>query len=60
MSAMASILLLAVAILLTSSVAAGEGRQLTCPPSIVKDVPVACSDSGSVLAGERGSASWHR
>ncbi|EFN51075.1 hypothetical protein CHLNCDRAFT_141444 [Chlorella variabilis] len=50
MSAMASILLLAVAILLTSSVAAGEGRQLTCPPSIVKDVPVACSDSGSVLA----------
>jgi hypothetical protein len=43
----------AAALLLTSLAvsAADVRRQLTCPPSVVADVPVTCYDSGSVLAG---------
>lgn len=47
----------ATALLLSTSLAVGASglhRQLTCPPSVVSDVPVTCYDNGSVPAGAQG------
>ena len=55
----AAALLLILAAALTSSAAANQPRQLTCPPSIIPEVPVSCSDSGTVLAGEAGGQRWY-